>query len=276
VRATYTALGSIVAVLALAHLLWGDQLAVVRDFAPELATEVLGILITLVFVQRIIDRRAQQDRARASRGGVRRSEDPLRDLSDLWTEIVRGCLEGRPASPPGTYLKLFGPEWSAAVDDCDLTRVRYAWSDETWAESAARVISRARDQISGILDVYGVHLNAHFIEVLDEIRDDPFLAHVETLGEQLRIARELFPDEIEPEDYAITRTSDVRSEFMGTISQAIRLYNEAALGEAPIDELPEGFWAPDRMPAPGTLLTGAPTPSSPDRSDNPTSADSDG
>ena len=252
-RATFAALGSIVAALTFAHLLWGDQPGLVRDFAPELATEVLGILITLVFVQRIIDRRAQQDRARASRGGVRRSEDPLRDLSDLWTEIVRGCLEGPPAKPPGTYLELFGPEWSAGIDDCDLTRVRYAWSDETWAESAARVISRARDQISGILDLYGVHFNAHFIEVLDEIRDDPFLAHVETLGEQLRIARELFPDEIEPEDYAINRTSAVRMDFMRTLSQAIRLYNETALGDMPIVELPEDFWSPDRTPAPGTL-----------------------
>ena len=262
-RATYATLGSIVAFLAITHLLWGDQPGLVRDFAPELATEVLGILITLVFVQRIIDRRAQEDRARASRGGVRRSEDPLRDLSDLWTEIVRGCLERLPATPPRTYLELFGPEWSAVIDDCDLTRVRFAWSEETWAESAARVISRARDQISGILDLYGVHLNAHFIEVLDEIRDDPFLAHVETLGEQLRIARELFPDEIEPEDYAINRTSAVRSDFIGTLSQTIRLYNETALGDVPISELPEGFWSPDRSPAPGTLRRGGPAPAPP-------------
>ncbi len=264
-RATYATLGSIVVFLAVAHLLWGDQAGLVQDFAPELATEVLGILITLVFVQRIIDRRAQDDRARASRGGVRRSEDPLRDLSDLWTEIVRGCLEQLPARPPRTYLELFVPEWSAVIDECDLTRVRFAWSEETWAESAARVISRARDQISGILDVYGVHLNAHFIEVLDEIRDDPFLAHVETLGEQLRIARELFPDEIEAEDYAINRTSAVRSDFIETLSQTIRLYNETALGDVPISELPEGFWSPDRSPAPGTLRRGDPAPGPPEQ-----------
>ena len=41
-----------------------------------------------------------------------------------------------------------------------MTRVRYGWSDETWWESSARIISRARDQISTILDLYGVHLNA--------------------------------------------------------------------------------------------------------------------
>ena len=149
------------------------------------------------------------------------------------------------------------------IDDCDLTRVRYGWSDETWAESAARVIARARDQISGILDLYGVHLNAHFIEVLDEIRDDPFLAHVETLGEQLRIARELFPDEIEPGDYAIDRTFAVRKDFIGTLSEALRLYNETALGDLPINELPEGFWSPDRSPALGTLRRGGPAPMPP-------------
>ena len=265
-RATYTTLASIVAILALAYLLWGGEAGLVHDFAPELATEILGILITLVFVQRIIDRRAQEDRARASRGGVRRSEDPLRDLADLWTEIIRGCLEHAPARPPRTYLELLGPEWSAAIDDCDLTRVRYGWSDETWAESAARVISRARDQISGILDVYGVHLNAHFIEVLDEIRDDPFLAHVETLGEQLRIARELFPDEVEPEDYAINRTSDVRKDFIGILSKTICLYNETAQEYVPVSELPEGFWSPDRSPDPGTLRRGSPVPEPPQSS----------
>lgn len=100
-RATYATLASIVALLALTYVLWGGQAGLIQDFAPELATEILGILITLVFVQRIIDRRAQDERARASRGGVRRAEDPLRDLSDLWTEIVRGCLERAPARPPG-------------------------------------------------------------------------------------------------------------------------------------------------------------------------------
>ena len=252
-RAIYTTLAVIVALVVIAHLLLGQETGFIRDFAPGLATEVLGILLTLVFVHRILDRRAMEERARASRGGVRRAEDPLRDLSDLWTEIVRGCLERLPSHPPHTYEELFSSEWSAAIDHCDLTHVRYAWSDETWAESAARVIARARDQISGILDLYGVHLNAHFIEVLDEIRDDPFLSHVETLGEQLRVGRELFPDEIEAEDYSISRTSAVRGRFLRTLVQAIWLYNESALGDAPIKELPEDFWNPERSPGPGTL-----------------------
>lgn len=70
-RATYATLASIVALLALTYVLWGGQAGLIQDFAPELATEILGILITLVLVQRIIDRRAQDERARASRGTLR-------------------------------------------------------------------------------------------------------------------------------------------------------------------------------------------------------------
>ncbi len=257
---TYATLALIVALVSLAHLFWGGEAGLVRDVAPGLATEVLGILFTLVFVQRIIDRRTQEERSRASRGGVRRAEDPLRDLSDLWTEIIRGSLERLPAHPPTTYTDLLAPEWSAAIDHCDLTRVRYTWSEETWAESAARVIARARDQISGILDLYGVHLSAHFIEILDEIRDDPFLSHVETLGEQLRVGRELFPDEIDAEDYAITRTSAVRGKFIKTLVGAIELYNAAATDASPIDEIPENFWSQDAGPAPGSLRSGTELP----------------
>ena len=101
-----------------------------------------------------------------------------------------------------------------------------------------------------------MHLNTHFIEVLDEIRDDPFLSHVETLGEQLRVGHELFPDEIETEDYSISLTSTVRGKFLCTLLQAIRLYNESALGNAPITELPEDFWNPERSSGPGTLRFG--------------------
>lgn len=250
---TYAWLAVIIVLVVTAHLLWGDQVALVRDYGPGVASEVLGILITLIFVQRILERRQQEERARASRGGVRRAEDPLRDLASLWAEIVKGCLEHLPARPPKTYQELFASEWSASVDHCDTTQVRYAWSDETWAESAARIIARARDQISAILDLYGVHLNAHFIEALDEVRDDPFLAHVETLGEQLRVGRELYPDEIERDDFVLSRTAAVRGKFLRTLVRAINLYNEAGVGGAPIAELPEGLWSPEHAPRPGEL-----------------------
>ncbi len=248
-RGTYLTLGLLILAMTLAYVVLGDSLPFVKDYAPGLASEALGILLTLVLVQRILERRQEEDRSRASRGGVRRAESPLRDLAELWSDLIKGSLPQAPARPPMTYQDLFASEWASAVDDSELAKVRYPWSGETWAESAARTISRARRQISAILESYGVHLNTHFIEVLDELRDDQLLDHVESLGEQLVGEREIHPDDVPTDGYTLGRAARVRPKMFRTLMKAIRLYNEAAVGEVPIAEFPEDFWTSDlRVP----------------------------
>jgi hypothetical protein len=247
-RGTYLTLAVLILAVTLIYVLVGDNLQFVRDYAPGLATEVLGILLTLVLVQRILERRQEEDRARASRGGIRRAESPLRDLAELWSEMIKDSLPHAPARPPMTYQDLFSSEWTSAVDDCELSKVRYPWSGETWAESAARTISRARRQFTAILESYGVHLNTHLIEVLDDLRDDQLLTHVESLGEQLRVEREMHPDDVRMDGYTLEQAARVRPKMFRTLMKAIRLYNEAGVSELPISGLPKDFWTGDRGP----------------------------
>lgn len=241
-KSTYTVLAMLVAAAAAIYALWAADVAFVRDFAPNFATEVLGILITLFFVRRILDRRQAHDRARASRGGVRRALTPLRDLAQLWAGVIQDSLPQAPARPPRTYSALFASEWAAWLDQGDLTRVRYRWSGETWIESAARTIRMSRRRISEILEVYSVHLDAGLIEALDELRDDPYLALVEDLGEQQRLSKS--QPELEPvlDELSVARTGPDRARMLRTLVQAIDLYNATGLGQESIDRLPEGFW----------------------------------
>ncbi len=241
-RNTYLVLALIVLAVGILHVVWGPGSPLVADFAPGLATEVAGILVTLVFVQRILDRRQATDRARASRGGIRRAATPLGDLALLWAGIIRAVLPQSPARPPRTYHALFNSEWASWVDRSDLTRVRYAWSGETWLESAARLIRLSRHRISEIIEVYSVHLDVALVEALDELRDDPYLARIEAMGEEVRSARneELF--ELRPEEYSLQRTGPERARMMRILQRALDLYNESGLGEGRIEALPEDFW----------------------------------
>ena len=156
-----------------------------------------------------------------------------------------------------TYQDLFASEWTSAMDDCELSMVRYPWSGETWAESAARTISRARRQISAILESYGVHLNTHLIEVLDDLRDDQLLSHMESLGEQLRVEREMHPDDAPTDGYTLERAARVRPQMLRTLTKAMRLYNESGVGELPISGLPKDFWTSDRPVPFGVLQDGS-------------------
>lgn len=241
-KATYAVLALIVLAASLVYAQWGAEITFVNDFAPGLATEVFGILLTLFFVRRILDRRQARDRARASRGGIRRAQAPLRDLAELWAGVIRASLPQAPARPPRTYATLFQSEWAGWVDQSDLTQVRFAWSGETWLESAARVIRLSRRRVSEILEVYAVHLDVDLIESLDELRDNPFLAMTETFGEQLRLSRN--QPELEPnlEEFSFGRTGPERAEMLRTLLLAIENYNASGLGDEPIDRLPDGFW----------------------------------
>ncbi len=245
-KRTYGLLAAIVLFASLVYVVWGSEFDFVGDFAPGLATEVLGILLTLFFVQRILDRRQLKDRARASRGGIRRAETPLRDMAELWAGIIGAALPQAPARPPATYHALFNSEWAGWVDRSDLTAVRYAWSDETWLESAARVIRLSRRRITEILEVYSIHLDVSFIEVLDELRDDPYLAQIEALGEQVRVGRTEPEFEPSAEDFALTRTGPERARMMRTLLRGLELYNATGLGDDPIDRVPSGMWREGR------------------------------
>lgn len=253
-RGTYLTLGLLILAMTMCYVLFGDSVQFVQDYAPSLATEALGIFLTLVLVQRILERRQEEDRSRASRGGVRRAESPLRDLAELWSELIKGTLPQAPARPPMTYQDLFASEWASAFDAAELATVRYSWSGETWAESAARTITGARRQISAILESYGVHLNTHLIEVLDDLRDDQFLDHVELLREQLISERETNPDDVPTVGYTLARVARARPKMFRTLLKAIRLYNEAGVGEFPISELPIDFWTSE-LPAPFNVFT---------------------
>ena len=241
-RETYAALALIVVVVTLVYAVWGAEITAVADFAPGLATEVIGILVTLVFVQRILERRQATERARASRGGIRRAQTPLRDLAELWAEIIKGCLPQAPARPPDSYADLFHSEWVTWIDQADLTRVRYPWNRETWLESAARVIRLSRHRISEIIEVYSVHLDVALVETLDELRDDPYLARVEALGEEVRALRGEVDDDLPAEEFSLSRTGPERARMMRTLLRAASLYNEGAVGEQPIRALPPNFW----------------------------------
>ena len=241
-KETYAVLALIIVMVSVVYAIWGAQAGVVADFAPGLATEVVGILVTLVFVQRILDRRQAADRARASRGGIRRAETPLRDLAHLWSAVIKGSLPQSPTRPPRTYRALFNSEWAGWIDQADLTGVRYAWNGETWLESIARVIRLSRHRLSEIIEVYSVHMDVALVEALDELRDDPYLARVEAMGEELRALRGEMALEIRPEEFSLGRSGPERARMMRTLLRALDLYNDGGLVEGAIDAVPETFW----------------------------------
>lgn len=177
-HAVYAALAGLLAVSGWAALRHGDVRAV-DLFAANLATETLGLIVTLLLVHRYLERQERALRLRGSLGAVRRAGRALAAMVDAWTDLVKGTLERAPEPAPTDLRELVAPDLTAAL----------AYLDPALPTVAAALdrLATSREALRGIIATHGSTLDPIYLGAIDDLIDDPFLALVAD-GDALRAA----------------------------------------------------------------------------------------
>lgn len=180
--------GLIAAALALAY----PHVPFIRDFAPNLATESLAIIVTLAFVRTILDRQERARRLRASVGALRKARVSMDRMVETWTDLVKGSLPALPAERPTTDDELFASHYTEHLARIDPTaeRVGPDGSAERWTEWATARLVRDRATLSDLARSYGAVLDPDYVEVLEALVDDPFVTAFIELAEEKVDARQ--------------------------------------------------------------------------------------
>ena len=165
-NAIYLLLGLTLALAVLISVRYGDQ-PLVERFAPNVATEMLGIIVTLMFVQRLLERQDRARKLRAAVGALRKGRAALDQLISAWASLVKGGLDPRRTEYPRTVEQLFAPHYTEALALLD--PARGPWLAETAAE-----LERARHVLHEVMLIYGPTLDPDYLEGLAEVVDDPF------------------------------------------------------------------------------------------------------
>ncbi len=191
-RRVYLVLAAIAAATTAASVLL-RQVEWIDRFGPNLATEVLCILITLVFVHRFLE---QQDRARRLRGSIgalRKGSRALTRMAEAWGALVKGSLRRMPAERPASLEMLFTPFVTESLVDLDPDAQRGGEDGDVsirWVEWSAAEFGAAQRQLHEIIVTYATSLDPAWIEAVDELMDDPFLRLFTALAAAAPDARE--------------------------------------------------------------------------------------
>lgn len=169
----YIILGGLVIAAAAVSQLAPDN-EVIQRFGPNFATETFAILLTLVFVQRFIERQDRVRRLRSSLGAFRRGSRALTRLLEIWAVMVKGGLRNPPRYPPETYLDLLEAHHTQALAEIDPSASSVEDSSAGWGEWAARELRSTREALREVIRVYGTSLDAEYVEALDALIDDEF------------------------------------------------------------------------------------------------------
>jgi hypothetical protein len=175
-RRVYLVLGSIFLLAVLAAILFAD-ISLIDRFAPNIATESMGILLVLVFVHRVLERQERGHRLRGSIGGLRKASRALERLAKAWAELVKGSLPRVPEPLPRNTLELLEPHYAEEIAHCDpqACRTHDRDGDKVWVQWAVREVTEAAGLLNQIIIAYSASLDPAYVEAIDELVDDPFI-----------------------------------------------------------------------------------------------------
>jgi hypothetical protein len=171
----YLALIAMVGVAVVVTIRYGDH-PVVERFGPNVATEILGIIVTLAFVQRLLERQDRARKLRAAVGALRKGRVALDRLTTTWGELVKGGLDPRRTEYPRTVGQLFAPHYTEELALLDPAA-------GSWLSEAAREVEAARHILHEAMLIYGPTLDPDYLEAIAEVVDDPFAALLVEIAE---------------------------------------------------------------------------------------------
>lgn len=183
-RAVYLILVGLVLLSATAAVLW-PEITWVQNFAPNLATDSFGILLTVLVVQRVLERQERARRLRGSVGALRKGARALNELVETWGALIKGSLRRVPASPLLTIDELLAPHVSESLALCNPLVVRESREEgtsERWVAWGAKRLAAAHHALSSLINAYASSLDPGYVELVDELVDDPFLPLVQELA----------------------------------------------------------------------------------------------
>lgn len=179
-RGAYRLLGALFVVAVAVAWLWSDTNRHVERFAPNAATEIFGIIITLAFVHRLLYRQERARRMRASIGAFRRANWTLTQLARVWADVVKGCHRGEEL--PRTLPRLFAPHVVESIISLDVQRLVPGDDEMTWGGRLQQDLERSVSELNNVILSYGAVLDPAYTEAIDELIDHPFVKLVAELA----------------------------------------------------------------------------------------------
>lgn len=216
----YVLLLLIVVLAVIVSVLWSD-IDLVARFGPNMATEALGILLTVVFVRRFMEQAERSRRLRASIGGLRKARRALQDLVDTWTSTLKGCTQKREHATFSKVQELLSPDNSELLMWCDPQVRRPGDDGERWVAWMAEHIRATQATLDQLISAYGGTLDPEYVETIDALIADPFLQGFRALAND---------EAVEPQRWrvALNTVRALRMAHFERLQRTIELHNRLA------------------------------------------------
>jgi hypothetical protein len=212
----------LLAALSAVFTAWlGPRSRVVEALGWNLCAGFLSALAIVIFIERAIEKKRQEERERIAALALRHMRLPLQRIISFFAEMIKATVPHPFLALPRSLAELFRAANTANLDWLNFGAETGNLAHYTWATYGANVLKVETDKLSASLDKYLAVLDAEFVEAVETMCDDTFLHLVGGMHGFMTAAAG------HPQiQFHINGTAGIRATFFDRLLEVVHLYQK--------------------------------------------------
>jgi hypothetical protein len=213
-----------------------------RNLALNLVTEILGILLTVAFIDRVLRAREESEeyerRIKYQTIALRHLRIPLLNHLRMFTNIFRAVSESAPVKPYESTHDLFDRVYFTNLPLLDFSKDAPLLGQK-WSDYLTRECSRFKESLTRTLDRYSLYLDSNLVELMEQIINSSFFDFVATAPITREVNQRLRPGVALPSNFFAERSLyggaiNITRKYTDRFSRLLDYYNECESPERKI------------------------------------------
>jgi|GEM_PF-3972297 len=146
------------------------------DFTLNLGTELIGILITVVFIDLVISRHEQREKSKLRRIALRQLRVPMQRHLSLLFNMYKASVTAPATRSINGPETLFREDYYLQLASFDLSKDAPVIPKQQWIDYACHEVNEFRESLSRTLEKYAMHLDSEVIDLLESLLGSSFLS----------------------------------------------------------------------------------------------------
>jgi hypothetical protein len=231
----------------------------VKNFSMNLATEVIGIGLTIFLVDRVIEKQQEAELKRYRQVALQRLRTPLARHVDFLFQMFKATVETKPQNDLVEVSDLFNKTFFANVAFLDFFKPAPISSalvgSPNWATYLVMESKSLNDSLGQILDKYSVYVDVELIELIEEMLDKKFYRIVAVLQDEVTAG--IHRGVTQPYPGFINLTKHIVEPHVWSFQDLIHYFNSQVSNEHKIN-LKGQTWRNDVSPPVGSARASLP------------------
>ncbi|MET0067693.1 MAG: hypothetical protein ABW076_15220 [Candidatus Thiodiazotropha sp.] len=165
----------LVGALSASYLLQGTSWWI-DNLGANLSTEVAGILITLLIVERLLKMSKDEEEKKKAKPAYQKIYQSMKDVVELAEFMIKAASTAPVEKQPKSAKETFSEARVSNLRYLDFTATGHM-ADANWGNISELILGNAKIQIHDAFDLYIAFLPSEYVSAINEVIEHPFFSH---------------------------------------------------------------------------------------------------